>query len=73
MVLQRLAAQPGQAVSRQNLVLALGQDPQAYDYRRMEVLVRRLRNKVRDSAGVDLPLETVHRLGYAFVATLHIH
>jgi DNA-binding response OmpR family regulator len=73
MVLQRLAAQPGQAVSRQDLVLALGQDPQAYDFRRMEVLVRRLRNKVRESAGVDLPLETVHRLGYAFVASLHIH
>jgi len=72
LVLQRLAIQPGSVVARQELVVALGQDPETYDYRRMEVLIRRLRNKVRESAGVDLPLETVHRLGYAFVAPLRV-
>ncbi len=72
LVLQRLATQPGSVVARQELVLALGHDPQTYDYRRMEVLIRRLRNKVRESAGVDLPLETVHRLGYAFVAPFRV-
>lgn len=72
MILQRMAAQAGQAVPRQELVKALGLDPESYDYRRMEVLVRRLRNKVREVAGLELPLETVHRLGYALVAPMQI-
>lgn len=71
-VLQRLAATPGQVVTRQALVEALGHNPDTYDYRRMEVLIRRLRNKVRDSMGLDLPLETAHRLGYAFTARLQL-
>lgn len=71
-ILQRLASQPGLAIARQELVTALGQDPDSYDYRRMEILVRRLRNKVRDSIGMDLPLETVHRLGYAFTSPLRV-
>lgn len=69
-ILQVLAEEPGRAVARQRLVQALGQDPNTYDYRRMEVLVRRLRTKVRDQLGLDLPLETAHRLGYAFTSEL---
>lgn len=72
MVLQRLAQQPGQVVSRQDLVLALGLDPRTYDYRRMEILIRRLRNKVQATAGLNLPLETVHRLGYVFAGLLQV-
>lgn len=72
LVLQCLASQPGQAVSRQSLVEALGQDPEVYDYRRMEVLMRRLRNKVREASGMELPLETVHRLGYALIAPIRV-
>ena len=72
MVLQRLALQPGLAVPRQELVLALGQNPMVYDYRRMEVLIRRLRNKVRERVGVELPLETVHRLGYVLLAPMQV-
>lgn len=72
LVLQRLAIQPGQAVSRQSLVEALGQDPEVYDYRRMEVLMRRLRNKVREASGMELPLETVHRLGYALITPIRV-
>jgi two-component system OmpR family response regulator len=34
-LLQRLSRAPGQAISRQDLVLSLGHDPQSYDYRRM--------------------------------------
>ena len=36
----------------------------------MEILVRRLRAKARDLLGHPLPLETVHRLGYAFTAPI---
>lgn len=65
-LLARLAQSPGVAVSRQELVHCLGHDPRYYDPRRMEILVRRLRNKVRVSLGCPLPLETAHGLGYAF-------
>lgn len=65
-VLMRLLAQAaGQAVPREALARGLGHDPALYDYRRLEMLVRRLRIKVRQ-AGADLPLETAHRVGYAF-------
>jgi DNA-binding response OmpR family regulator len=72
LVLQRLASQPGQAVTRQDLAEALGHDPDVYDYRRMEVLIRRLRNKVQETSGMNLPLETVHRMGYALVAPMQV-
>lgn len=65
-LLRRLAQSSGQAVSREDLVTSLGHNPDSYDYRRLEILVRRFRNKARESLGVVLPLETVHRQGYAF-------
>lgn len=65
-LLARLAQSPGSAVSRQELVHCLGHDPRYYDPRRMEILVRRLRNKVRETLGCPLPVETAHGLGYAF-------
>jgi DNA-binding response OmpR family regulator len=65
-LLTRLAKSPGKAVGRQELVQSLGHDPRYYDLRRMEILVRRLRNKVRETLGYPLPLETAHSLGYAF-------
>lgn len=65
-LLARLAQSPGLAVSRQELVHSLGHDPRYYDPRRMEILVRRLRNKVRETLGCLLPVETAHGLGYAF-------
>jgi DNA-binding response OmpR family regulator len=73
MVLQKMAEQPGAAVSRQELARSLGHDPAHYDYRRIEILVRRLRNKAKETLGKDLPLETVHKLGYAFTAPIELH
>lgn len=72
MLLQRLASVAGQAVSRENLASSMGNNPEYYDFRRMEVLVRRLRNKFSDTLGVNIPLETVHRQGYAFTANIVI-
>ena len=71
-ILLRLAQPCGQAVSRQDLATCLGHNPEHYDYRRLEVLVRRLRNKVRDELGTALPLDTAHRHGYAFTAALEV-
>lgn len=72
LLLQRLSCAPGQAISRHDLVLSLGHDPQSYDFRRMEILVRRLRNKTKEVLGNELPVETVHKIGYAFTAAIKI-
>ena len=69
-LLNALAASPGETVGRDSLIRALGQSPTIYDPRRMEILVRRLRNKVKTEIGDDLPLTTVHGLGYAFTAAI---
>lgn len=71
-LLHKMTHYPGQAVSRQDLVISLGHDPQVYDFRRLEILVRRLRNKTKEVLGTDLPLETVHKVGYAFTAPIDI-
>lgn len=67
-----LARVPGSSVKREVLVTALGQNPEIYDPRRMEIMVRRLRNKAKETLGYDLPVETAHRQGYAFTAPISI-
>lgn len=69
-LLNALATQPGQTISKDALILALGHDPATYDPRRMEILVRRLRNKVRDKTPGPFPLETSHGLGYVFASNI---
>lgn len=71
-LLTQLARAPGRSVSRHELTIALGHDPEHYDPRRMEILVRRLRNKTREALGYEFPLETAHRQGYAFTAPISI-
>lgn len=61
--LQCLAARPGEAVSREMLVAAIGGDPYDYDYHGLESLVSRLRRKAAEQ-GVALPLRTVRGTGY---------
>ena len=71
-VLATLASHPGEVVLRNDLVLGLGEDPLEYDPRRMEILVRRLRGKAQKQFGADLPLETAHKQGYAFTASIDV-
>jgi two-component system OmpR family response regulator len=71
-LLATLAVSPGQTVHRDTLIRALGYDPKTYDPRRMEIMVRRLRNKVRLQTQIRLPLETIHGLGYAFAGDIVI-
>jgi two-component system, OmpR family, response regulator len=72
-VMCALARQPGVTMARNDLIEELGCKPDSYDPRRMEILVRRLRNKVSDHTDTSLPLETVHRQGYVFVNAITIH
>lgn len=69
-LLSHLARLPGKPIAREELVIGLGHDPDVYDARRMEIMVRRLRTKARAVLGYALPLETVHRCGYAFTAPI---
>jgi DNA-binding response OmpR family regulator len=56
----------GNTVARSDVIQALDEDPAHYDLRRLEVFVRRLRNRVREASGEDMPLTTVYGKGYAF-------
>ena len=71
-LLTQLSRVPGRAVSRQELTQALGHDPEHYDLRRLEIMVRRLRSKVMEELGHHLPLLTAHRQGYAFTAPISV-
>lgn len=64
--LQRLWLQPGEAVSREELALAMGGDPYEYDFHRLDTLVSRLRRKATEH-GLVLPLRAVRGMGYLFI------
>ena len=57
---------------REDLAISLEHEPEHYDFRRLEILIRRLRNKAKEAWGDILPLETAHRQGYAFTANIRI-
>jgi DNA-binding response OmpR family regulator len=69
-ILSLLATYPGKVVARDDIVRALGHQPENYDPRRLEVLVRRLRVKAKSHLGYGLPLNTVHGQGFAFTAAI---
>lgn len=66
-LLHILLAANGEAVDRRQIVAELGHDLAYYDLRRLDVLISRLRQKVQQQFGQELPLRTVHGVGYAFV------
>ena len=69
-VVSRFAESPGQAVSREQLVEAMGADWSTYDPRRLEVMMRRLRVKLEEALGYTPPIHTVRGTGYAFNASI---
>ena len=71
-VLKRLAQSSGQAIPKEEIAMSLGHNPEHYDFRRLEILIRRLRNKAKETLGMNLPLETAPRLGYAFTSNLQV-
>ena len=72
LVLNELSGAVGIGVSREALIACLGHHPDSYDWRRMEILMRRLRNKCKSSLGLDLPVRTVHGFGYAFTEAIDV-
>ncbi|MEI7607029.1 MAG: response regulator transcription factor [Rhodospirillaceae bacterium] len=70
MVLKSLMERPGSPVTRAALAEVLGFNASSFDPRRLEIMIRRLRKKIAEEAGVEAPIETAHGVGYAFVATI---
>lgn len=66
-LVQVLIAACGEAVERRQIVVELGHDLAYYDLRRLDVLISRLRQKVHQQLGLELPVRTVHGVGYAFL------
>jgi DNA-binding response OmpR family regulator len=67
-----LAARPGEAINRPDIMSALGKrywDPMD---RSIDSMVRRLRAKSRAALGTALPVEAVHGVGYAFTAPVTV-
>ena len=55
-----------QSVSKRTIVAALGEDFLSYDLRRLDTQIKRLRRKVFEATGADLPLKTLRNEGYLF-------
>ena len=59
----------GLTIPRADVIKFLGKSVDSYDPRRLEIMIRRLRKKVKDH-GAELPLNTVYGGGYSFVENL---
>jgi len=66
-LIERLLLTPGQLVTREALADALAEGD--FDSHRLDSLVYRLRRKVADGCGVNLPLDAIHGEGYMLDAT----
>ena len=64
---------PGQVVTRDALIVGLGHDPDIFDPRRLEILIRRLRKKAETCFGIRFPLDTAHGVGYSFTAAIDVN
>lgn len=65
--LQPLFATPGRPVDRETLIAGMTDSPWDFDPHRLEVLVHRLRTRVRDTTGQALPVRAVRGAGYLLV------
>lgn len=65
--LQRLFATPATPVDRDTLIASLTDEPWDFDPHRLEVLVHRLRGRVKAAIGHSLPVRAVRGAGYLLV------
>ena len=73
LVLRVLMRNQGIAVPRQLIIETLGEDFLTYDQRRLDTQMRRLRRKVEDAIGEELPVNTLRNAGYCFYANAEVH
>jgi DNA-binding response OmpR family regulator len=72
LIVEKLAVGNGGVISKDDIAVALGYSPSVYDFRRLEVIIRRLRNKAKLVLGIEIPLKTAHRRGYAFTDNIKV-
>ena len=68
--LKALARSPQQQVDRWAVVTSVSSNPNTYDQRSLDALLRRLRKKITDVTGLPAPIQTIHARGYIFTARL---
>lgn len=71
LVLKAIAG-PRRVVSRREVVQALGHDFIDYDQRRLDSQMRRLRRKVEQECGLELPVSTLRSVGYRFYEDIRV-
>jgi two-component system OmpR family response regulator len=65
--LEMVIRNSGEPVSRRDIVSkGFGKDFMAYDVRRLEAIVSRLRKKIHDRCPLARPIKVVHSVGYIF-------
>ena len=69
LLLQALLSPAGEVLSKERVVESQGGNPDGFDYRRIETLVRRLRIRCRESLDAELPVQTIYGRGLAFTET----
>lgn len=62
----------GDSVSRKTIICALGEDYIDYDQRRLDTQMRRLRRKVEEACGLQLPVTTLRGIGYRFYDEIEV-
>ena len=67
-VLVQAAATAHASASREAIVAALGEDFLSYDQRRLDTQMGRLRRKVLEACGIELPVSTLRGVGFHFHA-----
>lgn len=72
LVLRCLMDRAGENVSRNHIIQALGSDQLSYDQRRLDTQMRRLRRRVEEISGQELPVKTLRNSGYCFHAKARV-
>lgn len=62
----------GKCVSRETIVQAMGENFFDYDQRRLDTQMRRLRRKVEEACGLQLPVTTLRGIGYRFYDDIEV-
>jgi DNA-binding response OmpR family regulator len=70
--LATLAQSPGATVARPAMISALGHNIDYYDTRRIDTMLSRLRQKISREGSANLPVRSIHSVGYAFAASINL-
>jgi DNA-binding response OmpR family regulator len=65
-VVQLLLSKPGEGVTREELGAVLGKKLNGYEDRSIDALIARLRKKIHEAAGEEIPIRTARSVGYVF-------